>query len=743
MQFTVARIAERAMRMTRDSGIASAVIGGYMLSFDFGKYRTIVISIALFLLLDLSVLVLNFVVSSEIKGDAVKVNLAGRQRMLSQRAAKVALQIEARRIAGLPVEAELKELRGAFKVFDETLLAFRSGGSTASGSGDPISIEAIDDIRAQAILAEAETLWAPYRSVIRKVVEAQSPSNAEVTEMARNAEASNLGLLKLMNDLTTRVEELAASKATMLRSIQLGGISLATINFLVILFHFIRHLHENDRALERARRETEDILRTTTEGMFLLDSERNIGSQHSHALADILGVDEPAGKNLLEILKPLVSDKTLATAAEYIDLLLNHDVKEKLVVSLNPLDRVEIADPSKGGQAQSRFLQFHFNRVMEAGKVTHLLVTANNITRRVRLEEELKASEKRATGQLGMLIEIMQVEPPVMQQYLRSACEGLETINRLLKEQSLSGEGMLQKVTNLYRIAHRLKGDGSALGLSGFSRGFHVLEDELDRLRAQESISGEDLLPVTVRMRQLFNEIEVIQDAVSRVSQIRGAVTIESPRPQTSPDAHDHPIVVRWHNFAAAVAKRQSKQVQFTYQGVQPAELPAKLLESVNTIVIQLIRNAVVHGIEAPKARTQHSKPEYGRLVLNLSRLNDDAFEVSFRDDGQGISAETLREAAVRSGRLSAEVAAAMDPRKVVALIFEPGFSTVDRADEDGGRGAGLDAVKDIVSRLGGQIRLGTTPGEYCHFRIALPAPRPGAQDEADVCAHGTQKAAA
>lgn len=52
--------------------------------FDFGKYRGILISVALFLLLDASVLMLNFYVSFEIADDAVGVNLAGRQRMLSQ-----------------------------------------------------------------------------------------------------------------------------------------------------------------------------------------------------------------------------------------------------------------------------------------------------------------------------------------------------------------------------------------------------------------------------------------------------------------------------------------------------------------------------------------------------------------------------------------------------------------------------------------------------------------------------------
>ena len=60
-----------------------------------GKHREIALAVACFLVFDLAVLVLNFVISYQIAADAQAINLAGRQRMLSQRIAKSLFILEA------------------------------------------------------------------------------------------------------------------------------------------------------------------------------------------------------------------------------------------------------------------------------------------------------------------------------------------------------------------------------------------------------------------------------------------------------------------------------------------------------------------------------------------------------------------------------------------------------------------------------------------------------------------------
>lgn len=693
-----------------------------MFGFELGKYRTMVIAIALFLLFDLGVLVTNFVISSQIKDNAINVNVVGRQRMLSQRMAKASLQIEQRLKAGQPVRELLLELDRASAVFDQTLQAYRNGGSTPDpDSGGDILRERVDDERVQQILEDALGQWEPYRDEVRELVAMATPSVEKAERVARQSEVVNVWLLTLMNDFTTRIGEIAAAQATKLRAVQIAGITLATINFLVILFHFLRHLRQSDRAIESARKETDDILRTTQEGLFLLDADYRMGTQQSRVLPRIIGTAMPAGTNLLDVLRPLVTQKTLDTAREYIDLLLRHDVKEKLVTGLNPLDCVELSVAQGPGVVDTRYLQFSFNRVTEAGKVTHLLVTVNDITRRVRLERELQESEARAQGQMGLLLQILQVEPRMMQDFLKSAGEGLDEINRILESQPTVAEPLASKVSAILRLAHRVKGDAASLRLDGLAQSFHGLEDVLSALRQRSNLGGEDLLPVAVRVKGLYGEMEAIRTALTRMAQIRGVVTVEPPRPPHDPQAALRPFVRQWQQFAAEIAQRQDKQIEISYQGMDLQLLPPSQREALNSIVNQFIRNALVHGIETPAERKGRGKPEAGRLSIYVADGGSSGVELSFRDDGRGIDPVAIREAAVRTGRLTPEAAAKAEMRSLVSLIFDPGVSTRATADQDGGRGAGLDAVREIVRRLGGHVRIGTTTGEYCHFRVHLP----------------------
>lgn len=474
--------------------------------------------------------------------------------------------------------------------------------------------------------------------------------------------------------------------------------------------------------VERTHRETEDIMRTTQEGLFLLDTDLRMGTQTSQALGKILGFEVKAGDHFLERLKPSVSPKVFDTAQEYIDLLLRHDVKEKLVASLNPLDCIEVSAMQGAGKMESRFLQIRFNRVMKGTKITHLLVTANDISRQVKLERELRESERRVQDQMSMMVHILQADPITLQDFLSNANQTLNTINEELRTSNPKTGITQQELDGILRCAHQLKGDASSMQLEAVTQSLHALENDAQNLRSQTDRSGENLLPLAVRIKSLYSEIASIQEVIGRIGQIRGMVSVEPSKPERSADCDmQHALVRQWQHFSQQLAQRHTKKVELCYLGLNLDEPATPIRYAINTLVNQFVRNSLVHGIETPDERRQRGKSESGHLSVYVSDQCDGTLELSFRDDGRGINIEKIRQSAIQSGRYSESEAAALNARQLTMLIFEPGLSTHNTVDEDAGRGVGLDAVKDLIARMGGRIRIGSTQGEYCHFRVVLP----------------------
>ncbi len=693
---------------------------------NLGKYRLVILLTAVFLVIFAGVMVLTFVISRQIAADAVSLNLAGQQRTQVQQVVKTVLLLEQGSTQGVIDSngatsfSELKDLYSTVDALNAALAAFREGGMQLE-SGARVALTPQDDVQAAAFFKLLDELWTPINVQVQELRKKEKVTSADFGALLQVLVPDNLNLLETSNLLTTRMESLSADKASTLRKIQTAGIALAFLNFALIVYVFLGRLRASDSEVERMQVETENILRTMQEGLFLLDNNFHIGSQTSSALGQVLGVTVKPGGDFLTLLKPMVSQKTLDTTKEYIELLLRFDVKEKLVASLNPLDALEINNTRDNGTVETRFLNFRFNRVVNKGKITHLLVTASDITRRIKLERELINSERQVQDQMAMMVYILQADPSQMRDFLEGAVAGLNRINEALKGGSSSGVATAD-IDHFFRIAHRIKGDAAALSLQAIATSLHSFEDLLQGLRNKPQLQNEDLLPVIVRVRTIYGELHAVQDAMARIAQVRGVVNVEPPKPVHDPVRQSSPFVTQWRNLAQQIASRKGKKAELTYHGVDLEKITKSMRETIDTIVTQFIRNAVTHGLETPQERTHQGKEEQGAIAVYLSEAGDGALELSFRDDGAGINVEKLRQAAVRIGSLNPEKAKLADVRQLTELIFKPGFSTHDTVDEDAGRGVGLDVVRDLVARLRGRIHIGTAPGKYCHFRVQIPA---------------------
>ena len=167
------------------------------------------------------------------------------------------------------------------------------------------------------------------------------------------------------------------------------------------------------------------------------------------------------------------------------------------------------------------------------------------------------------------------------------------------------------------------------------------------------------------------------------------------------------------------LAHETGKQIELVLAG-ESTELDRKVIEALNDPLLHLIRNAVDHGIELPDVREQHGKPRQGTIRVSAQAMGAFA-QVRVHDDGRGMSAAHMREAAVRKNLFSPEMAAALTDQEALDLIFLPGFSTARMITDISGRGVGMDVVRTNIVELGGQVQIESAPGQGTSIILSLP----------------------
>ena len=166
------------------------------------------------------------------------------------------------------------------------------------------------------------------------------------------------------------------------------------------------------------------------------------------------------------------------------------------------------------------------------------------------------------------------------------------------------------------------------------------------------------------------------------------------------------------------IAKSRGKRIQFVIEG-EDVELDRALVESLDTPVLHLLRNAVDHGIESPEERLAAGKPQEGLVRLAIARRQD-RVSLTLSDDGRGIDPEKVLAKAKKVGLVPPDKKL-VQAKEVADLIFRPGFSTGEDVTDISGRGVGLDAVRATLTGLGGRVSVQSEPGRGTTFELDLP----------------------
>jgi len=443
-------------------------------------------------------------------------------------------------------------------------------------------------------------------------------------------------------------------------------------------------------------------------GLFFMDQNYVIQDHYSRYLEEMLSEEDLFGKLFTDIIAASVTSSELESIKDYFGMVIERSYDQEMLDDINPLNELYYVNARTGDR---KVFQFSFATVERHGEV-FLLVTVYDITARVELQQRLAEEETKRQEEMASFFELVQVQPDVFNDFMEDMEFEFDSIDAVLKDDTISTHDVLIKV---YQSIHAIKSNAVILGLNIFGNKVHNLESKIKKLRETEgAVPFEEMLNLAMEVEKISQEKEGFRDIINKLQSY------------SSGDGKMQNVKVLTESLSRAVnkaAEDMEKQVKFIADDIEPEAIAKGPRRIMKEILMQLIRNAVVHGIEKPDVRKEKGKNETGVIGLSIKMTEDHSqIQLKLSDDGKGLDYNKISERAVANKIIKEQDAKNKDA--LLRAIFAPGFSTAATEGLHAGRGIGLNLVKDRVKEVNGHIKLHSETDKGLVFYIFIPVPK-------------------
>ncbi|MDR1894322.1 MAG: hypothetical protein LBQ61_06475 [Spirochaetales bacterium] len=483
--------------------------------------------------------------------------------------------------------------------------------------------------------------------------------------------------------------------------ITLSGASLFSVLMVVAGLIYLIKLKT---AAESAHLEITAMKDNLRIGLFFMDKDFLIQPHYSKAMESLFDEEELRGKNFLDLLQSSVSAKELETLKDYFTMIVTRSHDAALLEEINPIHELTFVHSKT---RQEKNLRCDFVLVDRGGGGLFILSLIEDITKEKKLADQLSQEEAVRQEDMRSLFEVIQVEPRIFGDFLEDTEYEFTRINEMLKNKELTAQYFM---IDIYQSIHAIKSNAVILGLSNFSGKLQKLETEIKQFQNQENITFENVLHITIMIQSIMEEKDKLRETLDKIRSFR----ISEIKNQD-----EYVFVQSLLKTCEKVARDLNKKAELVVDAIDPRALEAGPRRAMKEILIQLIRNAVYHGIETPEERQGAGKNEAGTVHLSIT-VEDERIHIKLTDDGQGIDFNQVREKA-KTLKFFKDLKGIQDKKQLVQVIFAPGFSTAEDAGMHAGRGIGLSLVRNRLHDVGGVLRLQSETGKGTVFNISIP----------------------
>jgi len=492
-----------------------------------------------------------------------------------------------------------------------------------------------------------------------------------------------------------------------------------------------------EEASAQVRQKTADMqsmLQNIPQGILTIVDGNTIHAEYSAFLETVFETSDIAGRAVMDL---VFSDTNLgadtlsqieAIGGACIDEdIMNFSFNEHLMVG-------EVEKTMADGSV--KILDLSWSPIVDDNDtVVRLMLCVRDVTELRQLAAE--ANEQK--HELEIIGEILAVDAAKFQDFMLTSRRFLDENEQVVLQ---NPEATAFAIAKLFRNMHTIKGNGRTYGLLHLSNVVHDVEQHYDDLRHPETGAVWD-------QQFLSQDLARVRTIIDRYARINEVTLGRTPATQSEAGERHTLTIDRKHiqdslhrlenvntsNLHEMVAVRNAVRRTLRLLGTEPLgtmlasvtdSLPALAAElgkaapvveiedngyvihthaagMLTNVFMHLIRNAVDHGLESPAERLAKGKPEAGKIHLQLGVMNN-MLHMALSDDGRGLALSRIRQSAIEKNLIT--VQQVLTDAELARVILQPGFSTRSEVTDVSGRGVGMDAVLDFVTREQGSIEI-------------------------------------
>ncbi len=242
---------------------------------------------------------------------------------------------------------------------------------------------------------------------------------------------------------------------------------------------------------------------------------------------------------------------------------------------------------------------------------------------------------------------------------------------------------------------------------------------EMDRFTGFHTLSQE-MIELIVRVRESASDIGYTVESSDQVTrQFRQVTTQLQEGLNTARMVPFSQASARLPRAIRDISLRCGKEARLVIEG-EDTLIDKMIVESLYDPLTHLVNNAITHGIETPEQRRAAGKAPEGKITIKAFYQGNQTV-IYVADDGRGIDPEFIKRKAIEKRLITQAEADELTDVEAYGLIFLPGFSTRDQADDFAGRGVGMDVVSTALAEIRGVITTDSELGRGTSFTIRLP----------------------